>query len=402
MSAQGSLASSHQVCLSERGKNWPSHATKTGVYFGKVFKSRTPSPCKIANPKSSEQSTSSSATHPPSADNDTETLSAEMMQLKIDDEKRKREAKAEKRKVWHEAGLNLEAPTGPNPSPKKEVVFANCFAVKLLDLKVGIYSIELGKIGNHQLTERTLKRNMISSMLMCLPPKPSQDQYVTDYNSYIVSAAKPYDEDEVDIVHFENANQSHASGATPITSTVRFQGYLNKDKLLEFVQQFSIDQRPYDDTLDIQALNIISWAKIFSNSWEGDRVGRKFYAASSEELKIRDTYVLKRGFFSSMRPGTGGVLLNVNLVTSAFFPDGMVLHDWIYKRWRSVTPPKHWLELKGVKVRFEGDGKTRSICGFGRLISKQDFVKRGETKPIRVKQHMENRKCLFPSYKRSC
>ncbi|TGO52411.1 hypothetical protein BOTNAR_0325g00040 [Botryotinia narcissicola] len=68
-----------------------------------------------------------------------------------------------------------------------------------------------------------------------------------------------------------------------------------------------------------------------------------------------------------MRPAIGSVLLNVNTVTSAFFPPE-VLSTWIGLRWEQENPPvNEQNDLIGFRVTFSGDGanpKTRVILTF--------------------------------------
>lgn len=133
---------------------------------------------------------------------------------------------------------------------------------------------------------------------------------------------------------------------------------------------------------DVRALNIISWARINDKAWTGGRVGKRFYLADGDvglfkkrnnfEIGEQTVYQVRSGFFSSMRPGHGSLLLNVNIATSAFFPSENLL-TWIRRRWNTEIPSERERhELIGVSVVHLNDpadheGKRRHyvIRGFG-------------------------------------
>lgn len=113
---------------------------------------------------------------------------------------------------------------------------------------------------------------------------------------------------------------------------------------------------------DLRALNILSW-KTINENWSGGRILNKFYPPSGDALLQRycgdySEYWIRTGFFSSMRPGKGSLLLNVNTTTSAFYP---VTNLQRYMNIRGARFPLQrdlaW-ELKGLKVTFSGDRNT--------------------------------------------
>ena len=116
---------------------------------------------------------------------------------------------------------------------------------------------------------------------------------------------------------------------------------------------------------DLRILNIISWKNISQDDiFGGGRSGKKFYptppAFSSAHMipnNANPVYILCKGFFTSMRPGAGSLLLNINPVTTAFYP-AVRLQDWMIARWPGADgiPPANGLhELEGLRVTFEGD-----------------------------------------------
>lgn len=125
------------------------------------------------------------------------------------------------------------------------------------------------------------------------------------------------------------------------------------------------------------------WTKL--GCWDGKDCREKTFGL----------YVARIGFSSSIRPGDGSLLLNVNPVTSAFYPTDWSLHKWIWQRWTSLSDPeenkKMHKELKGLKVIFKGDAKKkiRTISGFSNNpVEKHNFTKRGGTVQTNVYKHM--------------
>ena len=94
---------------------------------------------------------------------------------------------------------------------------------------------------------------------------------------------------------------------------------------------------------------------------------RKFYPGrfrvdgTSLGQATSPTYVVHKGFFSSIHPGRESLLLNVNPATTAFYPP-IILQDWIRARWPFAAQlprpnPIDWTELKLLRVTFEGHKK---------------------------------------------
>ncbi|KAF7901748.1 uncharacterized protein EAF01_007047 [Botrytis porri] len=164
---------------------------------------------------------------------------------------------------------------------------------------------------------------------------------------------------------------------------------------------------------DLRMLNIISWFQINGYDqqhppiFDGFRVGNRFYPAVGGVIpdhKIPSAhetiFLIRTGFFTSMRPAIGSVLLNVNTVTSAFFPPE-ILSTWIKLRWEQEIPPvNEQTDLIGLRVTFSGDGpisKTRVIRDVNSLnISQVNFTpKNADGTPGQVTSvfdHMRNSK----------
>lgn len=119
-------------------------------------------------------------------------------------------------------------------------------------------------------------------------------------------------------------------------------------------------------------------------------IGKKFYLGDDNNYagtllnktrfdKNREVIChVKRGFFSSMRPGNGSLLLNVNPTTTAFFPPEN-LHKWINRRRveSALSVDSIWKELKDLRVTFSGDAidKPRAVWApIGSITNRLIFV----------------------------
>ena len=170
---------------------------------------------------------------------------------------------------------------------------------------------------------------------------------------------------------------------------------------------------------DLRIMNLVSWCRINKPKWAGQIVGKKFFPTKQNpdysggikgQDKITDIYSIRTGFFTSMRPGKGQLLLNVNPSTLAFFSP-VNLQEWMVARWKTVTSAfllptrKQWHELKGLQVIFEGDQikiegdpnsqNKRVIRDFqSRTVSQQTFTK-DDGKVVTIYDYMRDRKLLF-------
>lgn len=167
---------------------------------------------------------------------------------------------------------------------------------------------------------------------------------------------------------------------------------------------------------DLRILNLISWETINSPSFKGGRVGKKFYPHSNPRRIVNQSntkftlpqhyvYDVNMGFFTSMRPGHGSILLNVNTTTTAFFPFKMKLQTWLNARWghsssyTGVAPRTGKMEIKGVQVTFDLDKVPRKyvISGVHDLCVEKvnSEVSSQDGSPKLVWQYMQSCKYKF-------
>lgn len=180
---------------------------------------------------------------------------------------------------------------------------------------------------------------------------------------------------------------------------------------------------------DYRALNIIIWRDIY-RAGNIIRIGNKFFPLNNPQLcqrldrqfnithpngqqqsVTRHIYDARTGYFTSVRPGQGQLLLNINATCSAFFPAAvnarpLNLQEWIHDRWAGagIPPADESKELKGVKVTFNLDPlprPKRTIWAISRqTVGQQTFLRRttpagggqAVSQTVTVHTHMQQRK----------
>ncbi|KAI9646022.1 hypothetical protein NHQ30_005460 [Ciborinia camelliae] len=255
-------------------------------------------------------------------------------------------------------------------------VQANYFKVNFdsrnLDLRR--YRIDLDQINSKDVIKRELRRALIKALLEQNPPSGT---WVSDYFEYIVSVGKLYpscsDTPGTTILVLHHRPGQNGTWF-PMQSSIIYEGSFQKGALQTHVNS---DTSSFVPDAKLRMMNIMSWFNINGYNaqnaplFDGFRVGKRFYPPVGgiiTEAQVpksgQPIFHVRTGFFTSMRPGIGSVLLNVNTATSAFFPPE-ILHNWITKRFGCNIPPDEYkCDLKALRVTFIGDvanPKTRVI-----------------------------------------
>ncbi|TGO08681.1 hypothetical protein BTUL_0196g00050 [Botrytis tulipae] len=300
--------------------------------------------------------------------------------------------------IRNDAIQSLHLPKASMEGPKgNEPIQANYFNVRpvkeLLDKKIKIrrYKIVFGKL-EPPLRNREDIRDLIEGIFK--QHKPQSTSWTCDYHSCIISTEPLYREcsDEagsaISIGHEQTIQLNDRRQTIKTTSTLYFEGFFDINSLRNYLQATrSLTQQLSDTSLsghnraylpldDLRILNLISWETINSSSFEGGRVGKKFYPHCKPQRILNHSnirfkplqhhvYDLHMGFFTSMRPGLQSILLNVNTTTTAFFPSKMKLQTWLDARWghwdnyAGVAPRTGKNDIKGVQVTFDLDKYPR-------------------------------------------
>ncbi|TGO14137.1 hypothetical protein BTUL_0057g00030 [Botrytis tulipae] len=342
------------------------------------------------------------------------------------EEKTEAEIRKENCEKWTGASLRLAGYPSNNQLPASgyNKIRANFLEVRITDPTINLrrYRVEFGKMPNRDrdgiITYRSivkpdLKRAMINQMLAANPPATV---YTTDFFCYIISVGRLYP-DCGDAIGNAVTRDHQLTSADPtlaplsISTSLIYERIVNLAELRRFVNRVPERDMTYHPGEDLKSLNIISWQMIFPDTFQGGRLGNKFYPESAPFSTVNNTQNRQRplwdlcdGFFSSMRPGDGRLLLNLNCTTSAFFHQ-CLLEDWISAKFGLLLPNSANVirELRGVKVTFKGDPKTPkkkwSVTGTdGQPIGVKTFTK-DNGQSITVWQHMTN---TYPTHQQGC
>ncbi|TVY15724.1 Protein argonaute 1A [Lachnellula arida] len=357
----------------------------------KTLPLRGPPPSKSsAKPSSSASKGSGSVQQPP-------TELKELRMKKADNfEPPKPEQEDQEKAEWAKSNYKL-ATSQCSTARKDGDIRANFFRVNInVNIQnnpdIRLYRIVLGQIQGRTVTNRHAKRALIDQILNQYGPHAQI--WVTDYSHYIVSVGPLYNDptlpNTVGMVFEAPHNRLSGTGTVidQITSFIVYERRLNFPELRRWVDPAVLfDQRnTYLPDEDLKMLNILSWKHIYDRAHPRGQfktVGNKFYsvvtANNNPKFLGNFVYLVRNGFYSSMRPGNGSLLLNVNATTTAFYPS-VTVAVWLDRRlgaFNSMPTPKLQAELTGLKVTFNGDPqrKIRVITGFSALdVDRQMFI----------------------------
>ena len=279
------------------------------------------------------------------------------------------------------AKLNLQlAPFSTATAAKKEKVITNFFKVDITR-NVGIrkYRIVLGKLGPgkdaRSIKRREAKKAVIEDIFRQCPPNAKL--WICDYASHIISVGRLYNMFVDDVnVPWSVIHQVPGQGGTKVQvdSTIHYEGTLGVDQLRRHISQTQQRDVEYSPDEDIRILNMISWKHIYDTTSPVGHIaaaGKKFYPLHLQTSQLTENNgtvaILRKGFFSSMRPADGTLMLNVNVTATPFYPP-VVLDDYIRVRCGGPNPPAALIrELKELRVYFDQDqpAKLRTVKLFG-------------------------------------
>ncbi|TEY53574.1 hypothetical protein BOTCAL_0244g00010 [Botryotinia calthae] len=262
--------------------------------------------------------------------------------------------------------VNVENRSIPDP------VQANYFKVTF-DSNVDLrrYKIKLDQINSRDVVKRELRRTLIKELLEKNPPAGI---WVSDYCEYIISVGKLYEAfadvsgATIEVLHDRPGRDQ---SLVPMRSLIIYEGPFQANALNTHVSSINSSFVP---DAELRKMNIISWLRINGYNtqnaaiFDGFCARNRFYPAVGDVIPYHQVplhgdpiFLIRTGFYTSMRPAIGSVLLNVNTVTSAFFPVG-ILSSWIKLRWEQTVPPvSEQNDLIGLRVNFIGEGMSPKI-----------------------------------------
>lgn len=349
---------------------------------------------------------------------------------KLENAKKRKESHAR----WAKSALKLPPrPVRPDPNSGDEIK-ANFFRVAHNGTtELHRYIINLDLVNNREPKKRELRRYLISTLLQDNPNTFAQP-YACDYFSHIISTGRlwnhpasddprPGDATNWRILQHTRTPAPPQTNRIALNSKITYEGSVRMRDLAALVRRAHRQALTFPPEEHFKALNIISWRHINSPAWTAGRVGNKFYPDHVDLradlhrderqtingrpmwVKIK-VYEARTGFFTSMRPGDGSLLLNVNTATSAFFPT-WDLQAFIEARWGAGIPPLRERtrgELIGLRVTFDGDdptlNKTRVVAEISNFTIYQQlfFTDSAKTQQRRVFDHMNTSKSTLLFY----
>lgn len=267
------------------------------------------------------------------------------------------------------------------------------------------------------------KRKMIILDMIEISPvlHAARDQIATDYKHKIISSAPLFSPNEpppgahvtqINVNYFEPGNRDKAPGQ--IELGIFFSAKYELDGLKGFVEG---RDELYRDRGAKEALNVVIAKAVADpvNSGNTFQAGDNqfFYRPAWEDLNRESGLVSTRGFFSSIRPAMNSILLNVNVVNSAFYKaQGLhrYLEPLVSKHKTLERVPRDDLEalkrhLRGLRVALnfdrtnvDGQGpelnnvarRTKTICDLGDVPEIQTF-RQGNDAAVNVWKHLHNK-----------
>ena len=330
-------------------------------------------------------------------------------------------------------GCNLDSsldqktkgPALGGPTEKEVTVVTNYVAVKKTPPKVYVYSIEFGecysvKQAEKQLEEKARKLSLEDSneqdtedapaLRMTKPSQRSERarifealenckelegiQWATDHLQLWTLQKLPESAQTI-----RNVKYQKQSGKEYILKSIAFTSPRELDLGTGGQASLALVNHEKDDpvagtktqkgaSMRLTALNALISKHVRLNNKGIFPAGPNKFFLTHGRYELDETFDIHRGYFTSVRPGNQGVLLNINLATSAFFRPISVAE---FMKAASRLPGEPTDLLKGLLVRiahqreqFDQDydpnleeNRKRVIAGFGLPPEKQDFKRNG-------------------------
>ncbi|GAW12859.1 hypothetical protein ANO14919_022300 [Xylariales sp. No.14919] len=215
------------------------------------------------------------------------------------------------------AGLGLHETLPRRPSygtrGKPLVLWANYCALKLSPHALYQYDLSVEpKAAGKKLAH-------IVRLFLQLHLDDFRHEVVTDFASNLIALRKISDESFTLLYRAEGEDEPREN-AREYTVTLKLTGSLDLADLVNFVTSSNLNARYDDKTSAIRALNILlnHYAKS-SSQIATIGITKSFSLVNAESYDLDAGLRAIRGFFTSIRPATGRILLNVNVCHSVFY-----------------------------------------------------------------------------------
>ncbi|KAH7385933.1 Piwi domain-containing protein [Pyrenochaeta sp. MPI-SDFR-AT-0127] len=267
-----------------------------------------------------------------------------------------------------------------NPNTK---VFTNHFAIKL-NPRLPLYEYEIKGLPEKisKRTSKILVQNFINNTEFL---KNHQIQFATDYKERIVSWVQFPKSELMPLA------VSSKAGKDPISLWLLEKGTVNTGLLQQFSEGTAHPNKNVNDEIKLanKVLNMVI-SKSLSRDTFSLKANKFFITGGYKSLGA--SLCTMRGYFYSIKPGMGQILLNLNACTSAFYQPVLVSHFLMDDCTMNSTAERE-SALRGLKVyltyepKHSGNEKrsgieiteacTKSIEGTGYPCSQQTFPLKG-------------------------
>ena len=201
-------------------------------------------------------------------------------------------------------------------------------------------------------------KKLIETMISHVPVLyDNKDMLATDHVSTIISWKKLHSSDETDLGSFEIPDGKKDDG-TPLTRSLQLRHLRDLDftRLRNYVSGQSSELHLWDSSVEVKALNILV-AKSLDNSKIVQLGDNKFFVIQREE-RLSPSLTTMQGYFYTIKPLDGSILLNVNYGTSAFYAAQLV-SEFLKDTETFPDESNKYAALSALRVSVEyGRGKT--------------------------------------------
>ncbi|KAF2969330.1 hypothetical protein GQX73_g4243 [Xylaria multiplex] len=249
------------------------------------------------------------------------------------------------------AGLSLHETLPPRPSygvkGKPFVLWANyCTLQPSSKLVLYKYDVSVSP------TAAGKKLAQIIRLLLQSHLNEFRQDIVTDFRSNLVSRLKINDQ-KVSVSYRAEGEDEPLERAQEYTVTLKLTEVLPVADLISYLASSALNSQYGQKAPAVQALNILinHYAKS-SDQIATLGTSKSFSLVNGEACDLDAGLKAIRGFFTSVRPATGRILLNVNVCHSVFY-DEVTLDDLIYKFFQRNNNDRLRLAsfLKRLRVR---------------------------------------------------
>ncbi|KAF1983196.1 hypothetical protein K402DRAFT_179460 [Aulographum hederae CBS 113979] len=268
------------------------------------------------------------------------------------------------------------------------------------------------------------KRVLMAQLIQNSPTLSArQNQFATDQSSIIISWTPLYHlstpgvaGETVTVQTYKNTGKK--DDPEDLSLIVTYNTAINLADFKRYCNsEADIDLMTKIDTVTTRALNIIMGKNIterpLNDPYAAVNTGANKFFRKSAWDRLGGGLLTLRGYYSSVRPGQGNILLNVNTVTSAFYAP-MLVSDFMDEFDRVAGPGEYERALQGIRVYITyrrgtalktKDGKSmddgneginsearrvKTINGFGKNPTQIQFEAQG--KMTTVQEHYRKRK----------